>query len=242
MSTHVDQLLDELVKRLHDSLDDDLVSVVLYGSAASGDYQPEFSDLNVLCVLRVVGVAELRRVGKAVEWWNAQKQTTPLILSLEEAQNAADAFPIEFEDISHSRRLLHGKDMFAAIAINPQHHRRQVEHELRTMLLRMRSRYLTTLGNEDEVVRMMARSASSFATLTRHALILYGETVGTQKREILKAATARFGLNPLPYETLLAVREGTQQIVGESVHSLFSAYLEQITRLAQAVDKLGKMS
>src|SRR5436190_1320649 len=82
--------------------------------------------------------------------------------------------------------------------------------------------------------QMMAKSVSTFATLTRHALLLHGVSVGTQKKEVLEAATSKFGMNPLPFQTLLAVREGKQQIVGEAVHSLFAAYLEQITRLIHA--------
>lgn len=237
-----DKLVQEFVKRLQDSLGEDLLSVMLYGSAASGDFHPDYSDLNVLCVLRVVGVTELRRAGRAGEWWTGQKQSAPLLLSLEEAANAADAFPIEFQDISHSHRLLHGRNLFEATEINPQHHRRQVEHELRSSLLSLRARYLKLLGNDDEVMQMTAKSISSFSTLLRHALLLHGEQVSTRKREILQAATARFGMNPMPFETLLAVREGTQQIVGESIHSLFAAYLEQITRVIRAVDKLGKVN
>jgi hypothetical protein len=236
----LEKLTREFVRRIHDSLGDDLVSVLLYGSAATGDFQPDFSDLNLLCVLRVVGVTELRRAGSTVQWWGGQKQATPLLLSLEEAVNAADAFPIEFQDITQSHTLLYGKNVFADLQVNPQHHRRQVEHELRSTLLRLRARYLALITKDDEVTQMMAKSLSTFSTLTRHALLLHGVQVSTQKRDILKAATASFGMNPGPFETLLAVRDGKQQIVGESVHSLFAAYLEQITRLIEAVDKLGK--
>lgn len=242
MNASHEKLLQEFVKRMQDSLGEDLLSVMLYGSAASGDFHPDYSDLNLLAVLRVVGVPELRRAGKTIEWWAAQKQSSPLLLSLEEANNAADAFPIEFQDISHSHRLLHGRNLFAATQINPQHHRRQVEHELRSSLLNLRARYLSLLNKDDDVMQMMAKSISSFATLIRHALMLHEEPVSTQKREILKAATAKFGMNPMPFETLLAVREGTQQIVGESVHSLFASYLEQITRVIRAVDQLGKVN
>ena len=242
MEAKQEKLIQEFVQRMQDSLGEDLLSVMLYGSAASGDFHPDYSDLNLLCVLRVVGTTELRRAGKTIEWWSAQKQSTPLLLSMEEAANAADAFPIEFQDISHSHQLLYGKNLFEHTEINPQHHRRQVEHELRSSLLSLRARYLSMLGREDEVMQMLAKSVSSFATLIRHALLLHGEEVNTQKREVLRAATARFGMNPMPFETLLAVREGTQQIVGESVHSLFAAYLEQITRGIRAGDKLGKVN
>jgi predicted nucleotidyltransferase len=235
----MEKLLNELVKRLQEAYGDDLVSVVLYGSAASGDFHEKFSDLNVLCVLRVVGVPELRKGEKAVEWWVKQKNPAPLILSVEEAVNSHDAFPIEFLDIKQNHRLLFGKDLVSGIVVSTRQHRQQVEHELRMGLLRLRSRYLTVQQDEKEVVELMARSIASFATLARHALMLAGETnVPIRKREIFDAATKRFHLHPLPFETVLQIREGTQTLSGEQAHSLFSSYLEQVTRLAQTVDKL----
>ena len=44
--------LQELVTRLQQACGDNLVSVVLYGSAAREDFHEEFSDVNVLVVLQ----------------------------------------------------------------------------------------------------------------------------------------------------------------------------------------------
>src|SRR3990170_2041038 len=154
----MEQLLNELVKRLREAYGDDLVSVVLYGSAASGDYQEKFSDLNILCTLRVVGVPELRRGGNVIQWWRKQKQPPPLLLSVEETRNAHDAFPIEFLDIQQSHRVLHGEDLASQIQVNAAHHRRQVEHELRSGLLRLRARYLVMQRDEKGVIQLMAKS------------------------------------------------------------------------------------
>ncbi len=234
----MEKLLNELVKRLQEAYGEDLISIVLYGSAAGGDYHEKFSDLNVLCVLRVVGVPELRKTGPAVKWWLDKKQPVPLLLSVEEIENAHDAFPIEFLDIQQNHRMLFGKDVVSGIRVSTLHHRQQVERELRAGLLRLRSRYLAVLRHEKEVVELMARSLASFATLARHALILAGEPAPVRKREIIAAASKRFHLHPLPFETLLGIREGTKKVSGEPVHALFASYLEQITRLAEAVDKL----
>ncbi|MBI4442215.1 MAG: nucleotidyltransferase domain-containing protein [Acidobacteria bacterium] len=234
----MDKLLNELVTRLREAYGDDLVSVVLYGSAASGDYQVKFSDLNILCILRVVGVPELQRGGRVIEWWRKQKQPPPLLLSVEETRNAHDAFPIEFLDIRQSHRVLYGEDLASQIQVNAAHHRRQVEHELRSGLLRLRARYLVMQRDGKGVIQLMAKSLPTFATLARHALLLAESGAPIRKREAFEAASQRFGLHPLPFETLLRIREGTQKVTGEQVHALFASYLEQITRLVQAVDNL----
>ena len=65
----MDGKLEELVKKLQEAAGANLVSVILYGSAARGDYRETYSDLNVLCTMGSLGAEELRRVapvGKVV--------------------------------------------------------------------------------------------------------------------------------------------------------------------------------
>ena len=57
----MEDLLNELVERLKVTYGDDLKSLVLYGSGAAKDHHKNFSDLNILCVLHHVGLAELRK-------------------------------------------------------------------------------------------------------------------------------------------------------------------------------------
>ena len=53
--------LKELVAKLDYAYHDRLVSVVLYGSGAAGNHDPNFSDLNVLCVLKEITPARTGR-------------------------------------------------------------------------------------------------------------------------------------------------------------------------------------
>lgn len=56
--------LKELVTKLERAYSGSLVSVVLYGSAASGQHNAKFSDLNVLCVLKQITPGN---------WWTASR-------------------------------------------------------------------------------------------------------------------------------------------------------------------------
>ena len=232
----MEELLNELVKRLQEAYGDDLASVILYGSGAARDHHSKYSDLNVICTLRHVGLAELRKGEKAVQWWMKQKQPAPLFVSLNDICCRDDVFPIEFLDIQQSRRVLYGEDLFASIEVDKTNHRRQVEHELSSNLLRLRQRYLVLHPNEKDVVRLMVQAIASFATLARHALILAGATAPVRKREIFAAAAACFGLDAAPFETVLQIREGT--LKAPDAHALFASYLAQITKLEEVVDKL----
>lgn len=233
-----EQLLDELVQRLRDGLGGDLLSVVLYGSAVTGDFQEKVSDLNVLCVLKEVGPKQLEKAYPAVDRWMKKKQPAPVILSLEEVENAHDAFAIEFLDIRAAYRVLYGEDVVGAISVEPSHHRHQVEHELRSRLLRLRERFLAIQKDRRQVIQLMTDSIPTFATLFRHALILSGDEPPVRKREIFLQSAAKFAISPAPFEKLLEVRQGGRRLGDAEIRPLFEEYLSEITRTAEHVDRL----
>ena len=84
--------LQELVDRLKHAERERLQSVILYGSAAAGEHNEHFSDLNVLCVLTRVTPAELADAEPIFKWWRAQGNPSPLLLSEEEAAHVHRLF------------------------------------------------------------------------------------------------------------------------------------------------------
>src|ERR1700688_992462 len=178
----MEQKLQELVDRLKKAERDRLVSVILYGSAASGNHHGEFSDLNVLCVLTRVTPAELAHAEPIFKWWRAQGNPSPLLLSEEEVQHSTDCFPIEFHDIEERRRVLYGPDVVENLVIDKVFYRAQVEMELRTKLLRLRQKAGGVLSDKTALLRLMIDSVPNFLVLSRHALLLSGLAAGHAKR------------------------------------------------------------
>ena len=102
-----DTKLAELVRRLKEFAAANLECVILFGSAARGDFREAHSDLNVVCILHSLSVAELGRLAYVVKWWCVdQKEPAPLFFTRDELKNAADVFAIEILDMKHGRRVL----------------------------------------------------------------------------------------------------------------------------------------
>src|ERR1700741_2120854 len=168
--------LKNLVERLHEAAKDNLESIILYGSAARGDFNEAHSDLNVLCVLHSLQAGDLSRVSPVVKWWTgAQHQPAPLFFSASELKQSPDIFTIELLDMQQSHRVLYGSDVIAGINIPTNLHRVQVEHELRTLLLGLRQHLLREAGNPHELGAVLAKSFSSALTLLRHTLMAFQE-------------------------------------------------------------------
>src|SRR5690606_5670177 len=97
-------------RRLREVYGDELRAVLLYGSAARGEYREGGSNLNLLVILREVGAETLRRGSAPAREWAEAGNPPPLLLGEEEWRRSADVFPIEYTDIRDANVLLHGAD------------------------------------------------------------------------------------------------------------------------------------
>jgi len=234
----MDAVLEKLVEKLQKAYGDRLVSVVLYGSAAAGDRQEGFSDYNVLCVLSRVTPRELSDGEPVFRWWRERGSPSPLLLAEDELNSSTDCFVIEFQDMKRQHQLLAGRDLISNLAVDNRYYRAQVEHDLRAKVLRLRQKASGMLSDSGLCLRLLLDSISTFCVLFRHALILHGAAAPATKREVVALASQRFAFDPQPFEKLLAVREGKLKARDADAVALLSPYLEAISVVVAAVDRL----
>jgi hypothetical protein len=119
--------LDEFVSRMKRAAGQNLESIVLYGSAATGEYQADFSNLNLLCILRESSFSTLSAISPVVEWWHSKKNPAPLVMTRDELEHSTDVFSIELLDMQHHHRVLFGEEVLTGLNIPLGLHRAQVE-------------------------------------------------------------------------------------------------------------------
>ncbi len=227
--------LQELVTRLQQACGDNLLAVVVYGSAAREDFHEEFSDVNSLVVLRQMAPDSFAPLATVLRWWSREeKLRPPMIMTLEELRESADVFAIELLDIKRSHRTLFGADVVAEIHVPMNLHRVEVEHELRTTLLRLRHHLLLTSDDADDLRTVLAKSITSVLTLFRHALIAVGKDAPHEKTQIIQAAGEVFGIEVGPLQAILDMRHAGSK--PENVIELYHAYMNAIQRVAHELD------
>ncbi len=229
--------LSELVEKLKQAAGGNLKSVVLYGSAAAGEFQPKHSDLNVICVLGRLDAAELAKLNPASAWWARKGHPAPLVFTLEELRRSADVFAIELLDIQASRRVLDGEDVFARLEVPMSLHREQVERELRTNLIRLRQGTLAAPRSDANLERLMTASVSTFLALFRHALLALGEQPPQAKRAVLDRLAALLGFDASGFHAVLEAREGKRPLRSGDVAATFASYLAGVTHVTEEVDR-----
>lgn len=235
----MNQLLDQLVEKLRKAHGNDLVSVILYGSAANpAEHDEAFSDINVLCVLREVTPRQLAQSQPVFTWWRTYEKPVPLLLSEHEVSTSTDCFAIEFHDMLLQRRVLSGRDVIEGLQVENAFYRTQVEYELRSKLLRLRQKAATVLNDRKLLARLLLESVTTFCVLTRHALLLHGVDAPQRRRNVIEMARERFQIDPDPFTRLLDVREKKTKIGDLAPTVLLANYLKQIGTVIDAVDRL----
>ncbi|HZW96965.1 MAG TPA: nucleotidyltransferase domain-containing protein [Candidatus Eremiobacteraceae bacterium] len=230
--------INDFVGRLRAAAGANLESVILFGSAAGGDFHPEFSNVNLFCVIRDSSFAALQALAPAVKWWDSQKQPPPLFMTRDEIERSADVFTIELLDMQEHHRVLFGEDVVKSLSIPANLHRVQVEYELREKLALLRQHLLLASGNNSRLWELLLRSVSSFATLFRHALIVLGHDAPVSRREAVHALSKKIGFDASGILRVLDVRERKSDRKQFDVEDVFSRYLAALQQVTAAVDKM----
>jgi hypothetical protein len=229
---------EKFVMRLREAAGANLESVILFGSSVAGDFHPEFSNVNLFCVVRDASFPALQSLAPAVKWWDAQKQPPPLFMTRDEIERSADVFTIELMDVKQHHRVLFGEDVFKDLSIPANLHRVQVEYELREKLVLLRQHLLLAAGNDSRMWELLTRSVSSFATLFRHALIVLGNNAPVGKREAVQALARQVGFDASGMLQVLDVREKKSHRKMFDVADVFARYLAALEQVTAAVDRM----
>jgi predicted nucleotidyltransferase len=231
----MDGKLTELVSRLKEAAGKNLESVILYGSAARGDFHPGASDLNVLCTLVSIDVNELHRLAPVVRWWTREaKEPAPLFFLTEELASSTDVFAIESLDAKRSHRVLFGKDVVADLEIPMNLHRVEVERDLRELLLKLRQHILHAGRNEMELSGVLKKTASMAKTLLRHTLLTFGEEPPAETKELFARIAAVTGADAAAFEDVYNYRT-TGVWKKDSLHA-YDDYMHALEKVIMALD------
>jgi predicted nucleotidyltransferase len=229
--------IGEFVKRARDAAGSNLESVILYGSAAGGDYDPEFSDVNLFCLLRDSSFASLETLSPVAKWWEKQKQPPALVMTRAELERSTDVFTIELLDMQQHHRVLYGNDVLQGLPVSMHLHRVQVEYELREKLVLLRQKMVLCCESENQLWDLMLRSVASFVTLFRHAAIALVVPAQNGKHSAVESLSKVIQFDCSAIEQLLAVRKKKADRKDIDVRDLAKRYLAAIEHVTDAVDR-----
>jgi len=231
------EIKDEIVKDLRNHFKDNLLSVIIHGSAATTRYVPGKSDINVLTVVKDNSIRCLDGVHNLEKKWSSRKVDFSFFLTQEYIQGSLDAYPLEFLEIKNANILLFGEDYFKDIEISKSDLRLQCERELRGKVLHLRREYIRRQDKNKLLLELLNVSFSQFLIIFRGVLYAGGaREIPAQTVDLCRAMGEL-----LETDTVVL-----QEIAGHNVpkdiqglKKLFVKYVPAMESVMKAVDKIN---
>lgn len=228
--------LDDFIRNLQDVYKDGLISIILYGSAASGEFVAKQSNVNLLVILKDASLDSLSRIVKITNMPRFQALNS-FFFTEEYIVHSIDVFPIEFLDMKENYALLYGKDVLKDIRVDMKNLRFQCEHELKAKLINVKRLYLK-IRSERELKNLMFQSFTSAMHLLRNLMRLKGKTPSYAKEALIKEISREFQIEGTVFDKIYAAKKGTVRLNRKETDALFCDFVKELETAVQIVDKL----
>ena len=215
---------------------ENIISVVVYGSVASGNFVSKVSDINIAAVLKHLDFADLKKSLHLIKEGRAHKITAPLMLTQAYIENSADVFPVEFLDLRDQHILLYGEDVLSRLNVDDRHLKLFCEEQIKGKLLRLRQAYLEVGLNTKGKEALLKDSLHSLVPIFRNLLRLVQKPAPSSKEDLLKAIGQEFGVQGDVLVAIYRDRINDEKISGQDVDGFIEKYILVLEKLAAKVD------
>jgi len=236
ISPQISLKLEEFIRKVCNLYQADVVSIILYGSASSGEFIEDRSNVNLLIVLDNATIANCSKIEPVINS-KRYKEFEPIFFSKEDLLSSTDVFPIEFLDMRENYKVLFGEDVLKDLNIDLKNLRFQCEHELKSKLILMRQAYIKLNQNKAALESMLLKSFTSVMHLTRNVLKLKNKNPKYPKSEFLTQLVEDLQIRQEEWEKILKLKNNQIKVNREELLALYINFVSDLERIASFVDK-----
>lgn len=233
---NVKNKLDKFVACVKGIYTDDLISITLYGSAASGEYAGKYSNINLAVVLKETSIASIKKAAPLVSK-SKFSIIIPIFFTERYIKNSADVFPIEFFDMKENRSVLYGKDVFKDLHIDIKNLRFQCEQELKSKILNIKKLYLRS-RNKFILKNVLFKSITSILHILRNLVRLKGKEPSYKKECILDEISKEFAVDVSCLRKILDAKNKNLRLKHKDLDELFACFIEALENISDKIDRL----
>jgi hypothetical protein len=228
-------ILQKFTQGLKGIYPQELQSLILYGSAASGEFVDKHSNINLLVVLKNTDLEVMKKSSKLIHKF---KMINTLFLTEDYMATSTDIFPIEFLDMQENYFVLFGKDVLKDIQVDIRNLRFECEHELKAKLLKLKQAYLLLNNNMRALRSLLFIAFTSVLHILRNVLRIKGRKPPYLKHKVLKELAFEFKIDIEVWEKILLAKNKTIKLTGREIEQLFMSFIRELESIVMIVDKL----
>jgi hypothetical protein len=231
----VRELLEKYLTLLKKDWQADLEGVLLFGSAARGDFIAGRSNINILMIVRRLSLEGLQRAGRLHRQWGKHQIVAPLIMTEDELHRTGPLFPLEYLQMQDHHVLLFGRDPFAAWQIQDAQLGWQCQQELSANLFRLRQRFMEGEGRAEAIQALLLLSITALLPCLRGFLRLVGQNAKGRDMQILERLPQALEFETTVLLEILQMKRGISSPGSLQWPKVYERYLQNMELLSQHV-------
>jgi len=236
----VQDLLTRYVARINENWSTDLGGLLLFGSAARGDFITGRSNLNMLLLVRCLSVDLLQRAGQMHQEWGKHQIVAPLLMTEDDLDRSRSLFPLEFLQMTQHHVVLAGQDPFVQLHIDKNRLAWQCEQELMANLLRLRQRFIEGSGRIEAINALLILSITAVLPCIRGLLYIMEQPSKGKDIEILEGLPATFQFDSTTFLEILHIKRGLSGPGSLEWTNVYSRYLQSMELFSNRIQEIRK--
>ncbi len=233
----MDKVLENFTENLKNIFKQNLVSIILYGSAVTNEFVKKISDYNILVVLKEIDLQQLKQTNKLIKKWLKKGNPPPMIFTLESLKNSTDVFPIEFLDIKNFHQVLYGEDVIANLEFSTENFRIELERELKENYLKLLQHYILASTKPKLLRNLLIKASSTFFSLFKAILYLLEKGAPVKKIDATKRLFEKFNFNMDIIEKINSLKTNRKLANVEEINGMFDKFFEIVENVIEKIDK-----
>lgn len=230
--------VNNLIEDLKNTFSEKLISVILYGSAASQDYLEKVSDINLIVVINELNAKDLKLANPAVEKWVKTKNPVPIFMGKDEWFNSCDVYAIECSDVKDRHKILYGEDIVSSIEIKKCNLRLQCESEIKNILIKLRQSYLVNAKNTKSIEELIKLASKSIFAVFRAVLRINNINVPAKNSEVIDSLNNLIEFDTEIFKYILLQKELKHGFPKDQIESIIQKMIDSLNKILSYVDKL----
>ena len=236
---NITRCLESFIDDAKSAFGEELLSIVLFGSAAEGRLRPT-SDINLILILKKFNKEKVDKIRDSFRTAHAAIKLEAMFILEDELSLAIESFAVKFSDIESRHVVLFGKDCFSGLAILPDAIKLRLRQVLTNQILRLRENYILTSLREEQLTKIIADVAGPIRSSAAAILKLQAVEFSNPKEALNQIVRKNF--TDAKWEEVLSgitkARESVSLPKGKPERIYFSI-LELTEFLLKEVTRLG---
>lgn len=194
MIKNPNDIVEKLTSDYLDVFGDELISVIMYGSAVTHEYVPGFSEISIFILVNQCPLENIHKCIPVYKYWLSRGVGTPLIMSRAQFNASINNYPIDYLHIQSNYRVLLGEDFFSNLDIKREYLRSQCDKELKDLVIQLRIDYLQAKGHRHELSEVLIQTVRKLLPLFKALLVLDDRKIPHGTSELISSVEDLFGL------------------------------------------------